>query len=325
MDKIAQKRPKQQGDTMKRHTCIALAIGLSTACAVFADGVHSVQVGGQDRVGYQAAPMASPRGGNRFKASNFLHPLQTPSGFTVTQIQPRDHMHHLGVWWPWKHVETKGRKILFWELQQGDGIIEAQGAQATADGFTATSHYRDRRHPGGTATLLHETVNVQVSDIVDTPAAGYFLDLEIIQQSAVEHPITVTTYRYSGFAIRGTAFWTNQNSTCLTSEGKDRGNSNATRARWVRLEGATDADGTAGIILMTHPENFDYPEWLRTWDRRSHNGAFFINFNSVQKKPWRYEPGERYTRRYRMFVYDGTVTPEQADALQRTYAAQSQP
>ena len=33
---------------------------------------------------YQDAPLENPKGGEKFKVSNFIHPLKTPSGFTVT-------------------------------------------------------------------------------------------------------------------------------------------------------------------------------------------------------------------------------------------------
>lgn len=307
---------------MKLPVSIVSAIMLPPVVSLASETLD-IKIAGQDVIRYQQAPMTNPAGGDRFKVSNFIHPLRTPSGFIVTDLQPRDHMHHLGLWWPWKHVETQGRQILFWELQQGDGIIQAQGAEATEAGFSANSIYLDRKAPEVPSTLINETLDAKVSVLVEEPARGYFLDLAITHRSAVGHPITVTPYRYSGFAIRGASFWKNKNSTLLTDAGKDRDTSNFTRARWVRLEGSNGSGGTAGILLMSHPGNFDYPETLRTWDSKQHDGAFFINFNSVYEKPWTFEPGQPYTRRYRVFVYDGTVSPEQAEALHRQYALQA--
>jgi hypothetical protein len=301
----------------------AALMGYALVSFCFASDTLTIQVDGQDRVTYQALPMQNPRGGDRFPVSNFLHPVQTPSGFTVTQAQPRDHMHHLGVWWPWKFVESQGRRILFWELQQGQGMVQGQGAEAIDGGVVARSHFVDRRHPDGPHVLIHEEASVKASGVTALGSSrGYFLDIEITHQSTVDHPITVVPYRYSGFTIRGTAAWNNSNSSLLTSDGRNRNNANETRARWVRLEGKSDTveDGTAGILMMTHPENFDYPEHLRTWNSVMHNGAFFVNFNSVQKTPWTFEPNQSYTRRYRLFVYDGSVTVEEADTLQRAYA-----
>jgi len=278
-----------------------------------------VKVGDKDLISYQAKPMAKPKGGvDKFPASNFIHPLKTPAGFVVTDLQPGDHLHHLGLWWPWKYIETEGRKVLCWEMQKGDGIIQAKESKATEKGFTAKSIYVDRK--GGGKTLLNETLNVTVSKIMDKPASGYYLDMEIIHKVAGDKPITVTKYRYSGFALRGVHSWNKTNCKALTSEGKDYDKSNFTRAKWIFVEGAAAEGKTAGVLLMSRPDNQDHPEKLRTWNNKTHNGAIFINFNTVQDKSWVFEPGKKYARNFRVFVYDGKITAEQAEEMWKDYA-----
>ena len=68
-----------------------------------------VKAGSVDLLGYQKQPMAKPVGGDKFKGSNFIHPLKTPSGFCLTDLQPEDHRHHFGLWWPWKFLKAEGR------------------------------------------------------------------------------------------------------------------------------------------------------------------------------------------------------------------------
>lgn len=284
------------------------------------DTLLHIPVGNQDLVSYQAKPMANPKGGEKFQGSNFIHPLKSPSGFVVTAIQPADHLHHFGLWWPWKYVEVEGRKILCWELQQGDGLIEAKASELTVEGCTTHSLYIDRKAPGQPQTVIHETTRITTSSIVDRPSRGYHLDIEITHEVALDKPITVSTYRYSGFAIRATSAWTNGNSSVLTSEGMDRDTSNFTRAKWVRVQGESTPGQSAGVLLMSDTGNYDHPELLRTWNRSTHDGAVFINFNSVQAKPWVMEPGQPYTRKFRAFVYDGTLTADQAEALWKQYA-----
>lgn len=48
-------------------------------------------------------------------------------------------------------------------------------------------------------------------------------------------------------------------------------------------------------------------------------GAIFINFNSAQEESWTFLPGRKYTRRYRLFIYDGTVSAKQAETLWNVY------
>jgi len=310
--------------TLPIFALVVLAAALFTACT-FAGETLSVKVDGKDLVTYQAKPLSNPVGGDKFKGSNFIHPLKTPSGFTVTEANPKSHhQHHFGLWWPWKYVVVDGRKVLCWELQKEDGLIQAKQSQPTADGFTSKSVYIDRKAPGGPKTIINETLAVKVSKLVATPAKGYTLDLTITHEVVGDKPLEILKYRYSGFAIRGTDKWAQYKTTVLTSEGKlDQGPkvkgkgdvTNFTRGKWVRVEGPGDT-GPAGFVMMSHPANHDHPEKLRTWGNRE----IFINFNTVQDKSWIFEPGKKYTRNYRLFVYDGKVTAEQAEALWKKYA-----
>ncbi len=283
-----------------------------------ADEVITVPVDGQALIAYQAEPLSDPRGGDNFRGSNFIHPLKTPSGFVVTDHQPADHLHHFGLWWPWKYVETGGRKVLCWELQKGDGLIRAVESRSVPSGLLTRSVYIDRKAPGGPVEILHESARISASSLQQEPAPGYFLDIEIVHRCAGETPVSVTAYRYSGFAFRGTALWKRQTSSIVTSEGLDRDSANFSSARWVLVQGRTDSGGQAGVLLMSHPGNRSHPEKLRTWDKQL-GGAVFINFNPVMDADWDFEPGTDYTRRYRLFVYDGTVSPEEAEALWSEY------
>ena len=137
---------------------------------------------------------------------------------------------------------------------------------------------------------------------------------------AGDKPITVTKYRYSGFSLRGTPAWNKTNSKVLTSEGKEYDKANFTRAKWVYVEGAAGEGKTAGVLMMSRPDNHDHPEKLRTWNSKTNNGAIFINFNTVQEKPWVFQPGKKYTRNFRVFVYDGKITAEQAEELWKEYS-----
>jgi hypothetical protein len=281
-------------------------------------GALSVSRDGKVLLEYRLQPLANPKGGERFRGSNFIHPLKTPSGFCITGFQPDDHLHHFGLWWPWKMIKADGREIITWELQKGEGLIQAQAAAPTDTGFIAESDYIDRTAPGGPLAVLKETMTADITGFNAATADGYYLDMEITHRCATEQPVEVVQYRYSGFSIRATPHWNRDNSTLLTSEGKGRYEANFTRACWIRAEGAVPDGGKAGFIIMGHPGNHSHPELLRTWDKQ-HNGAVFINFNPVQQASWHFEPGGEYIRRYRIIIYDGTLSGEQAERLWREY------
>lgn len=275
---------------------------------------------------YQVTPMTNPTGGERFAGSAFIHPLNTPAGFNLTNANAGSHhLHHFGLWWPWKYVAVDGRRFNSWELQQGQGMVRGREIVSHTAGpaytaFVARSDIIDRHNYDEEKVILHETVRVRQWQPMEQPAHGYLLDITIEHTPAVDKPVEIVRYRYSGFCIRGTRHWTNDNSTVLTSEGKDRDNSNATRARWVRVAGTTPDDGKAGLVMMTHPDNPDFPELLRTWNSRQHNGSIFINFNPVQQQSLTIAPDQTMTRQYRLFIYDGELTAAQADQLWQNYA-----
>jgi hypothetical protein len=142
--------------------------------------------------------------------------------------------------------------------------------------------------------------------------------MAITHSCATEAAVEVVKYRYSGFSIRGTASWNKDNSTLLTSLGKEQIGSNFTRADWVRVQGDAAGGSKAGFVMMSHRQNRDTPNLLRTWEDM-HGGVTFINFNPVQEKPWYFEPGKEYTQKYRLFIYDGSVDAEQAQKLWLDY------
>lgn len=312
---------KSEGCEMKKQIAVGIisaALSLITVKAAADKEIIDVEIGENGLVSYQAYPMRAPQGGDSFKGSNFIHPLKTPSGFVVTDLQPEDHLHHFGLWWPWKYVEVEGRKILCWELQRGDGVVRAQGGELTADGFSSKSVYVDRKSPGGARAVLNETLRVKVSEIIEKPARGYNVDFEIIH-AAIDKKVIVTKYRYSGFSLRGSSFWNKDNCVVLTSAGENYADSNFTRAKWVRVEGSAGDDKKAGILIMSHSQNRDHPELLRTWNPKTHNGAVFVNFNTVLETSWEFLPGKKYLRNFRVFVYDGTLSQKDAERMWKKY------
>jgi glucose/arabinose dehydrogenase len=280
-----------------------------------------VRLGTAELFRYQVAPMSKPQGGEAFKGSNFFHPVRTPSGFAVTALQPADHLHHFGLWWPWKYIKSGDRKINCWELQNGEGLVVTRELLRHRGGdhalFASRSVYVDRAAPEGAVELISETLDGEVT----RPAwgTGYRLDL-CIKHEAMGDPIEVPAYRYSGFGYRGPIVWTKHNSTLLTSEEKKRDDSNGTSARWVRVEGEAGNGRKAGVLLMTHPENPRYPESLRTWGANQHDGMVFVNFNTVQTEPLVISKAAPVVRRYSLYVYDGVLSPEECEQIAKSYA-----
>ena len=140
--------------------------------------------------------MAEPRGGEKFTASAFVHPLRTPAGFVGTDIQPRDHMHHLGIWWPWKFVEVNGRKFNTWEIQQGQGAHVARSVKQRIGLIHHTKEWEFHNETiikpkdAEPKVVIRENAHV----ILSLGGDATVLDITLRQQAA-DAPVTIAAHR----------------------------------------------------------------------------------------------------------------------------------
>jgi len=175
--------------------------------------------------------------------------------------------------------------------------------------------------PEGREVALREIWDVKSWNLQESGKEYSVVDFNISYSCATDSAFTIKAYRYQGFGFRARADWNDENCLLLTSQGKDKTNGNATRARWCDVRGPTEA-GTAGILFITHPWNFNYPEQLRIWPAGANNGKenVFFNFNPAQDRDWRMVPGAEYKLRYRMLVYEGAISAEFAEKIWSDFA-----
>lgn len=251
-----------------------------------------------------------------YRRSGFLHPLYAPNGAVLTTIQPMDHPHHYGIWNPWTKTIFKGEEISFWDLQQGLGTVQFAGLGSLNQGPVFGSIQILHEHiawPDSPreAIAINELKEVKVFNRTD----GNFLIEVKIRLSPVDELI-LEEYRYGGFTLRATDYWTNENSYFFTSEGLDRDHADGQRAKWCVVFGDTPK-GQAGILMMGHPANYNHPEPLRIWSSNfgMGRGDHFINFCPTRNKQWILEPGNIYMLRYRIFVFEGEIDKVEAERI----------
>jgi hypothetical protein len=274
--------------------------------------------------GWQKELMAKPAGGEKFAASAFIHPLRTPAGFECTTIQPSDHLHHLGLWWPWKHVEVDGKMFNTWEMQEGQGAhlartvktISSSAQKAEWELHNETVIKPNDAPPQG---VIHETAHLVLTLREDATV----LDISL-QQKAAGRPVTIPAYRYSGFAWRGPASWNKDNSTMTTSGGKGRDDANGTPARWVMVSGPATQGSASLLILSAAEKQAGTPEKLRVWDSKMHDGAPFVNFNPVMQKPLPLDEAHPAVshRKYRVIAADRALDAAAAEAEWRKWTGE---
>jgi hypothetical protein len=296
-----------------------VAAVLSGAAAADEAGKIEVKSGDAVTFAWQAEPLAHPAGGEKFAGSAFLHSLRTPSGFEWTTVQPPDHLHHFGLWWPWKFIEVDAAKFNCWEIQEGQGAHVARSVKPLSDGGQAWEFLNETvmKKPGAAPlTVIRETAQVAVAVVGDAQVLDISLD-----QKAAAGAVTIVNYRYSGFTWRGPAAWNKDNSTLTTSAGKGRDEANGTPARWLVVSGPTPT-GSASVLLMSAAADLaGMPENLRVWDSKSQNGAPFVNFNPVMEKPLPLDDAHPAVshRKYRVIAADRRIDAATAEVEWRKW------
>ena len=108
----------------------------------------------------------------------------------------------------------------------------------------------------------------------------------------------------------------------LTSEGKTRDNTDNTKAKWIIVYGSLPENDEGGILMLSHPYNFNHPEPLRIWDKNANSGRgdVFANFAPTKDKDWLLEPGKTYTLRYRLVIFNGKMDAVKAESAWKSFA-----
>ena len=246
-----------------------------------------------------------PGADGRYIRSGYIHPVWSPTGLLVTEDFPSDHLHHKGIWFPWTKTEFEGRHPDFWNLKGGTGTVRFAGFESTTNGPVYGGFRVKHQHVDLTGeepkVALEEVWDVKVWNL-GSVRQGFLWDLCSVQRCATASPLRLPEYRYGGLGFRGSVDWVDENLDLLTSEGRTRKDGHATRSRWCDMSGPIGNDGGyAGMTIMTHPQNFRFPQHMRIWDK----GGTFFCYSPSLGGDWSIEPGEDYVSQYRFYVHEG--------------------
>lgn len=286
------------------------------------DGTLTLEASGKPLLRYQYETVYPPEGvDSAFRRSGFIHPLWSPHGQVLTRIQPKDHYHHYGIWNPWTHVLYEGDTVDFWNLRGRTGTVRFAGLESSTSGDVFGEYRVLHEHVvlrgDEEEVALNEVQTVRVYDPGNKEY--YFVDLTFEMKCATESPVRLLEYRYGGLGWRTTEEWNNQNSKVITSEGKSRRDADGSKARWCIVEGEVGGD-YAGVVMMSHPSNYNHPEPLRIWPENQYGrGDMFANFSPTKDKDWLLEPGRSYVLKYRLLVFNGPMSPERAEAAWQAF------
>lgn len=257
-----------------------------------------------------------------YTRTGYLHPVNTPSGETVTGDYPEDHPHQHALFNAWTKTTFEERSLNFWDQKQATGRIAYTRAGDTESGpvfaqFTTEQRHEDITDPESPKAVLDETWLVRVY------RAGegiHLFDLKTTQRCASKSPLVIEKYHYGGMAFRGTSEWFNPDKKAvppadfLTGTGLGRIEGNHSRENWVALSGPT-GDSQSGIAIFSHPGNFRAPQWVRLHPTK----PYFV-FTPQVEKGFTIEPGKPYTGHFRYAVFDGEPDPELLESIWNDFA-----
>ncbi|MDY7395482.1 PmoA family protein [Aureibaculum sp. 2210JD6-5] len=292
------------------------------------DGAIQLSYKKRPILNYRYETVYPPKGvDSLFKKSGFIHPLWTPEGEVLTRIQPPDHYHHYGIWGPWTKTKIDNRQVDFWNLGEGQGTVLFKKFTQKEQGnvyssFTALQEHIDFGAKNENRNAINENLEIRAWNLGDNKP--WLVDYTSEITSPLENGILFEAYRYGGgIGFRATEIWNKDNTSVLTSENKDRITADGSSARWSIIEGATNTKtGNGGILFMSHKENKHFPEPMRVWpmDANGGRGDMFFEFCPIRHKPWQIESDKAYKLKYRMLIFDGSLSAEQAEMAWQGFA-----
>ena len=283
------------------------------------DSHLDIAIDGQNILRYNHAPFPPPQGKDPlYTRSGFIHPIWSPAGEVLSQIHPKDHTHHMGLWHPWTKTKFEGREVDFWNLAAGQGTVRfAKFANLVSGpvfgGFKALQEHVDLKAPGGEKIVLNEQWELRVWNVGRGQNKYRLWELTATQNCAGTSPLELFKYHYGGFGFRARQSW--HDGDYLSSEGKTKKDGHNTPAKWCMMFGPTDT-GPAGILMMSHPHNHAHPETVRFWA----DSPVFFGWCAPASGDWTLLPGKDYTFRYRLLTYDGKITPAQAERFWQDFS-----
>ena len=294
------------------------------------DGDLKIKYAEQSLIHYRYEIKSPPKGINQlYRKSGYIHPVISPKGDTLSRIHPPDHYHHYGVWGPWTRTRIDDVVVDFWNLNDGQGTVLFKSFRSVESGvvyggFNAHQEHINLTKKNGTQLALNENLMVKVWK--NKNPNQYFIDYTSNFSSPLENGILFEAYRYGGgLGFRFKEQWNKDNCEVITSEEKNRAEADGTSSRWSIVYGESrDGEGITGVLFMSHPNNQSHPEPMRVWPLSSNSGRgdMFFEFCPIRLKEWKIEPQKTYELNYRMLIFDGKITIEEAEKNWKAFAFQ---
>lgn len=239
----------------------------------------------------------------------FFHPLASTDGTVFTDLRPKDHPWHRGVWFSWKFING----VNYWEESvpagKSDGetrIVRVHRTQTKNRSVQIELNITYGPAPGGDVVMKEERhLTVTAPDEAGCYQVDWQSTFEALDQDVLldrtplpDQPGGKHWGGYSGWSVRMNRAM--RNGRFLNSHGaldEDR-----QPADWVIF---TSPEG-ASLALMDHPQNLNYPaKWYLNADMPYFGPAV------IHDAPFTLKAGEKLNLLYRLIVSPDELKPEE--------------
>ncbi|WP_167618268.1 PmoA family protein [Maribellus sediminis] len=263
---------------------------------------------GQPVLFYQRALKSN--GENLF--NNYIHPLYSLNGDTLTEEFPADHVYHRGIYWAWHQIYVSGKSIGDgWILenieQEVTNVTTSKNGQLTINVFWKSPLYEDNK-----AFLSEETTVTIHPREKNYRAIDFCISLKALVPN-VEIGGADNEKGYGGFCTRikdpEKLEFTSTAGTLIPQDLQvDAGS-------WIDFSGPIGRNcNLIGLAMLCHPETPNYPE---SWILRKEPSMQNLVFPGREKIPVpQDQPINLY---YRLIIHNGDAQSIDLNELQSEY------
>ena len=241
-----------------------------------------------------------------------FHPLAATDGTVFTDLRPKDHPWHRGVWFSWKHING----VNYWEedrvTHQSAGETRIRKIDGKIKDRTARINLEIEYAPAGTETpVMRESRRAVVAPPDET--GTYHIDWSSTFQALEKDVVLDRTPipgqpggkswgGYAGWSVRMNAAM--KRGEFINSEGAKEAHREA--AAWTLF----NAPEGGSLLFMDHPDNFSYPsKWYIA------PGMPYFSPAVIHDAPRTLKAGESLSLKYRLVILPTIGTREAASRL----------
>ena len=261
---------------------------------------------------YQKLPKTSA---NKYICNNYIHPLYSLKGDTITEEFPPDHLFHRGVFWAWHQLYINNQSI-------GDGWVLENISQEVVDirsdlrnsmaKFDLKVLWKSSLFLSGNPFIEENTTIVVNALESDIRKIDFKISLKALTEG-VQIGGSDDVKGYGGFCIR-TKLPDNLVFTSENGPVKPQ-NLQLEAGPWMDFSGDFKTGNETGVTILCHPSTPNYPApWILRQKTSMQNIVFpgRERTNVSMDKP--------LVLRYRLIIHDGNASSLNISKLQEEYA-----